>query len=244
MGNVTWIKPITRTINSAPIISLEKENLIKSLQSYGEKNAQDGVLKVEGGEIILNQLQDIKLINNKEDLLDQLSIDRNLCELLISNKSKGQVKVIFVTEALREWSDAKNEMRQGFINELILALPLKTAEFFERMILAMKLTEAEVIIYPSESASKDLSSDVLSITNYFNPELVITLGAKASSRVLKTTERLTSIHGQFFLRNINETTTFQVVPLFHPSIIETNLNMKKTAWADMQKIMKFLKKLP
>jgi uracil-DNA glycosylase family 4 len=61
--------------------------------------------------------------------------------------------------------------------------------------------------------------------------------------VLKSTDRLAQVHGQFFSRKIGEK-TFQVVPLFHPSIIETNQNMKKTAWADMQKIMKHLKKLP
>jgi hypothetical protein len=35
----------------------------------------------------------------------------------------------------------------------------------------------------------------------------------------------------------------QVAPLFHPSVIASNINMKKSTWADMQKIMQALGKV-
>jgi uracil-DNA glycosylase family 4 len=71
----------------------------------------------------------------------------------------------------------------------------------------------------------------------------VTLGANSTHKILKVQDRLTQLHGQFFNRKIENIGTFIVVPLFHPSIIENNQNMKKTAWTDMQKIMKQLKKL-
>jgi DNA polymerase len=112
------------------------------------------------------------------------------------------------------------------------------------MIKAMKLTAAEVVIYPVSIGDNDLSAEVMAITSFFQPEVVITLGAIASNKILKNNDRLSNTHGQFFTRKINSSVNFTVVPLFHPTIIESNQNMKKTAWADMQKIMKVLKKLP
>lgn len=70
------------------------------------------------------------------------------------------------------------------------------------------------------------------------------LRGEPPSKILKSNDRLSLVHGEFFTRKIGDETSIQVVPLFHPSIIETNQNMKKTAWVDMQKIMKHLKKLP
>jgi len=113
------------------------------------------------------------------------------------------------------------------------------------MIQAMKLESHEVMIFPLEAQDEvDGSSDVLRVAEYFRPEVVITLGANATSKILKSNDRLSIIHGQFFSRKYVDDSNFQIIPLFHPSIIETNQNMKKTAWGDMQKIMKYLKKLP
>ncbi|HLW56502.1 MAG TPA: hypothetical protein VKY27_03900, partial [Bacteriovoracaceae bacterium] len=89
-----------------------------------------------------------------------------------------------------------------------------------------------------------LFEDIVKLTKEYRPLVIITLGAKATSAVLKTNDRLAQVHGQFFNRKLIDSYEVQVVPLFHPNIIETNQNMKKTAWIDMQKIMKYLKKLP
>ncbi len=82
------------------------------------------------------------------------------------------------------------------------------------------------------------------IAAFYKPEVIVTLGAKATHKILKGQERLAMVHGQFFVRKIENVGTMTIVPLFHPSIIESNQNMKKTAWSDMQKIMQHLKKLP
>jgi uracil-DNA glycosylase family 4 len=112
------------------------------------------------------------------------------------------------------------------------------------MVTAMKLKPENVVVFSVDKDGEDNSRQVMEAAAFFRPEVIITLGAKAAHKILKGNDRLSNIHGQFFKRDIDEVGAFQVVPLFHPSIIETNQNMKKTAWADMQKIMKHLKKLP
>jgi uracil-DNA glycosylase family 4 len=166
-------------------------------------------------------------------------------DIILKNKNPHKVKALFVTEKFRKWEEASLELKSDFINELILAFPVKTAELFERMIYAMKFMSEEVIIIPLEDTNGiNCSSDIFKIAEFFRPEVIITLGSSATSGILKSSDRLSVIHGQFFSRKYTDQSTFQVIPLFHPSIIETNQNMKKTVWSDMQKIMKYLKKLP
>jgi Uracil DNA glycosylase superfamily len=213
----------------------EQVSIVESLKTFVEEKLESSTLKVEGGEIAL------------KDSTLQVPRFSSFFELKATlSKELPQKKplVLFVTETFRNEDEVAPELKEGFVNELIRGFPVKTAELFERMILAMKLIPDEVVLYPVEADGKDLSGEVMSIIGFMRPEVVITLGAKATHKILKNNDRLTLIHGQFFKRTINTDVSFQLVPLFHPSIIETNQNMKKTAWADMQKIMKHLKKLP
>jgi hypothetical protein len=191
-----------------------------------------------------HEWSDVKRHTSFESLKNQLKIDPRFLPLIFSGKEEGKVKALFVTEKFRSWEDVSMELRTGLINELLMGFPLKTAELFERMIKAMKLEASEVMIYPVEGSDEaDFSADVMAIAAFYGSDVIIPLGAKATNHILKSNDRLSVIHGQFFGRNIFDK-TLQVVPLFHPSIIETNQNMKKTAWADMQKIMQHLKKIP
>jgi hypothetical protein len=229
----------------------EKIQVIESLERFAQEKLEKEktpVFKIDGGEILFKERPDwsnAPKVQSTEELRSLLNLEGEFLDIVLSNKFPDEVKVVFVSEKFRSWSEARSDLQTGFINELIIAFPLKTAQLFERMITAMKLGPKEVIIFPVEgSDGRDFSDDVLALTAYFRPTLVITLGASATSKILKSNDRLSVIHGQFFPRNISAGQLVQIVPLFHPSIIETNQNMKKTAWADMQKIMKDLKKLP
>ena len=228
----------------------EKNQVIESLERFAhEKVEKEGsqILKVNGGEIVVKDTPDWSNIQSKtsDQLKNVLKLDSKYAEMILTSKVQGEVKVLFVTEKFRSWDEASAELKSGFINELIVAFPLKTAELFERMIAAMKLGPQEVMIFPVEGMdAQDFSEDVMTVAASFRPLVIVTLGAKATSKILKSNDRLSLVHGQFFTRKLSEGQTSQIVPLFHPSIIETNQNMKKTAWTDMQKIMKFLKKLP
>jgi len=225
----------------------EKKQVLESFERFAQEKTQgSGAFKADGAEVVVRPETEWNGINTYRDLnglMAGLSVNCAQSQLLLSEKVPGQVKVIFVTETLLPWEEAHKDLKVGFINELIAGLPPKTAEFFERMISAMKLSPEEVILYPVDVSGKDLAMEIMTIAAFMRPEVVITLGAKATQKILKSNDRLSLIHGQFFKRTINESYNFQVVPLFHPSIIETNQNMKKTAWTDMQKIMRHLKKL-
>lgn len=217
----------------------EKKQVIEALERF-----VDDTLKTTEEEVIkLTPSAEITIKKPAEWIASSgdYQLEKPFLDLLLGNKKN--VEVIFVTESLRNFAEVSGELKGTFIDQLLCGFPLKTAELFERMILAMKLVPEEVILYPSESSGQDLFADLLKLTSEFQPKVIMSLGAKATSTVLKNKDRLSLIHGQFFARE----TAFgsvQVVPLFHPNIIETNQNMKKTAWADMQKVMKFLKKIP
>ena len=159
------------------------------------------------------------------------------------------LKVLFLVENFRPWKELSGVPGETNLNSLDLAFEEKTAKLFLRMMKAMNFSQEEFMVYPLESQGlKDqltpLENDIREISHFFRPEIIVTLGAQATHKFLKITDRLSLIHGKFFLKELGEGYSVQVTPLFHPSIIEANLNMKKTAWLDMQKIMKFLKKIP
>lgn len=254
LGDSSWAKkgiPVKKAITPPKEAFSEKVQVIESLERFVQEKTEElktESLKLDGAELLIRPgpgWDEVRSFKSREELRDVLHLDQNLTDIILKDKSPDHVKALFISEKFRSWDEVKEELKEGFINELLAGFPLKTAELFERMILAMKLTPSEVIIFPVEGLDeKDYSLEVMEVAAFYRPEVVITLGAKATQRILKSNDRLSMIHGQFFSRKLGELGSVQVVPLFHPSIIETNLNMKKTAWNDMQKIMKHLKKLP
>lgn len=228
----------------------EKKMVLESLERFAQEKIQEtphSFIPVEGGEIVFKKdpLWDLEAgYSDSMDLFEALTADSDVILRLLENKIPEDVKVIFVSESFLPLSEMEVSDQNNLLNELLTGFPLKTAELFEKMIKAMKLDPKEVIFYAIEEDGQDLSPDIVKIASLYRPEVIITLGAKATQKLLGEQNRLSLVHGQFFKRDIQKLISFDIVPLFHPSIIETNQNMKKTAWADMQKIMRHLKKLP
>ena len=225
----------------------EREQVLTSLEQFAqEKASTQEPLKFPGGEIAIKPepgWEEVIIPGSFEELSIHLTLSPDLKELSLNKKKIGQLKALFVSENFRTWEEIQPELTEGFINEILPAFPLKTSELFTRMLQAMKFDPQEILLYPSERAGESLAQEVIEVAGFYQPEVIITLGAKATHRILKTQERLSMVHGQFFQRRIGPSLNIPVVPLFHPSIIENSPGMKKTAWADMQKIMKHLKKL-
>jgi hypothetical protein len=253
-GDASWVKKPTRpSVKPLPPKEefSEKVQVIESLERFAQEKVtelQTNIIKLDGGEVHVKAepvWDNLQSFTSAESLKASLKLEPEFQKIVLQDKEPLVVKAIFVSEKFRSWDEVSLELKSGFINELIVGFPLKTAELFYRMIMAMKLEAHEVIVYPVEGLDEsDFSQEVMEVAAFYKPEVIITLGAKATQKILKSNDRLSMVHGQFFNRKLGEKGSFQVVPLFHPSIIETNQNMKKTAWADMQKIMKHLKKLP
>lgn len=251
-GEVDWDFPISENQpleNKAPSeVFTEKGQILESLERFAQEKISpipDKILKVAGGEVALKTdpiWSGVGKAQSLDDLKSKLSINEQIFDLITRNKQLP-LKVLFVAENFRQWDEFSAELKSDLIDCILPAFPAKTSEFFSKMISAMKLSSSEFLIYPSENEGNDLGKEVMEVAAYFLPEVIVTLGASATHKILKTQERLSLVHGQFFNREIENIGICTIVPLFHPSIIETNQNMKKTAWVDMQKIMRHIKKL-
>ena len=251
-GDVNWARKITlkkvRPAEASGQFS-EKGQVLESLERFAQEKFEENestTLKIPGGEINFKAdpvWDGIVLAKSYEELTKSLSIEAKSLEICLQSKIPGKVRIMFVPESFRSFEEFSAELKDGFLGQLIPAFPLKTAELFSRMLAAMKLEDQEVVIYPTMMKDHDIADEVMKVAGYYRPEIIVTLGANPTHKILRGQERLTLVHGQFFNRKIENIGTFIVVPLFHPSIIENNQNMKKTAWSDMQLIMRHLKKL-
>ncbi len=127
-------------------------------------------------------------------------------------------------------------------DEFLHCFTAPVAELFQKMVQAMKLEPADYVLAVlkderGEKTPQELWEEVW----WTAPRYVVPLGAKACHAFLGPRERLAAIHGKFFPLSAFPSET-QVVPLFHPGVIATNLNMKKSTWGDMQKLMQALGK--
>ena len=249
-GEVHWLakEAIDHKVELSTSVDFsEKKQVLDSLERFAQdKIEQSPVNKIEipGGEILKKAdptWDAIHLASSKASLLSDLTVDRETIKVCLDAKEAGKIRLIFVPESFRPYEEYSGDLKEeAAVNGLLPFFPLKTAELFSRMIGAMKLKPEEVLVFASQYQDKDISAEVMKIVAFFKPEVIVTLGAAPTQKILKGQERLTQVHGQFFTRKIEGVGSFTVVPLFHPSIIENNLNMKKAAWTDMQKIMSHL----
>ncbi len=255
-GQVSWIQgtPVKRVatpkeegVKLKEAFS-EKQQVIESLERFVEEKTQNvkiPIIPVSGGEVGLKKTE---MHEHSFELKNLSSLKEHISPQAFSQiekivEGKSELEILFITESFRAESERENlENPSDLMKSFLPCLPAKTSELFERMVMAMKIEAKNTILIGLENEGEDLLKAVVSVVEYLKPQIVVTLGAKSTQKILKNNDRLTMVHGQYFTRKMGEYTA-QIVPLFHPSIIETNQNMKKTAWIDMQKIMKTLKKV-
>ena len=111
------------------------------------------------------------------------------------------------------------------------------SDMLGRMILAMDLPEGSFI-----RASGD--EDVFETIAKYRPQVVVTLGAKATNLLLGRKEKLAKVHGKQFKANLSfhggEKLEVNFIPVFHPDYLEINPAMKRSAWIDLQKVLEYL----
>ena len=241
------LKPVPRPVEAKIIIReeySEKTQVIESLGRFVEEKAKETetkTIKIDGGEIAFKPdsgWEDIPEAQDQAELMEFLTLDPEALQALIAPKAASQVQILFVTEAFNP--DVSGE-RPGMQNELQYCFPTKTVEFAERMIGAMKIPLDQMVFYPIDNDGQDLGEEVMAVARYFKPSVIVTFGAKAANTILKRNDKLSLFQGQFFHRVVGDEDKFTIVPLYHPFILETNPNMKKLTWENMQKIMAHLK---
>jgi DNA polymerase len=159
-----------------------------------------------------------------------------------SSSGEKNIDILFVSDTLKE--------EEGNV----VFLPKRQQDLLDKMISAMKLDPES---YKLTVGIKCLpKSDSLTATSklsrecighlweeilLYRPKFVISLGALATNQIREEKARLTDIHGKFFpLKVENQSFECTLVPIFHPSLLLINQQMKRTTWYDLQKVMRKL----
>lgn len=146
---------------------------------------------------------------------------------------QGEIDIIFF--GLDEIEESE------FPDFLPLSMIESDQDIMGRMIKAMKISSGRFIRVPF--IKKDAKEFIFSCCAHFKPSLLVPLGAAATKLCLDKQVRLANVHGVFHSIQTEvdgKTQVIETMPLFHPKLLEVNESMKKTAWADMQKAIKFL----
>jgi uracil-DNA glycosylase family 4 len=219
----------------------EKESVVKSFSEFVKEELKESqVDKIVMGGV---EIQSTEASNKASH---QLSVQLSATELVEKMKElegdSGRfegliagtpIKVMFVTKSL---VTAEQELELSF-NQLRYCFEGSAAMLFEKMIAAMKLNPQDVYISATQSVDEEDRFDLLkNEIQIIQPNLIISLGAVATNKLIDKKERLSRVHGQFYEFMIEEK-THTLMPLFHPEYLLINPNMKKLAWEDMQQAM-------
>lgn len=128
-------------------------------------------------------------------------------------------------------------------------------DLLHKMILAMKLDSSEFKRIPLNPALESISNlednlqnpdiefqKMLDLIKDEAPLYVISLGATVTNLLLGRREKMSAIHGKFYKLQAHDW-NYQLMPLFHPEFLLINPNMKRTAWIDLQEVMRLLGKI-
>jgi uracil-DNA glycosylase family 4 len=235
----------------------ERKQVLESLQDFAQKKLDDaGKTQVNFENIAITKKEpaqeaDELLIDGAEKLTQEEFEEmfshaevQGIEERYLDSRlqKSDSVKVLFVTDKFRspdEIEEAQDEFDYFFEAE--------TAALFRKMVTAMKLDSSEFLISAVGDEHEQDFDFLEEELAYFTPEVVMTLGATASNKLLGTKQRLSAIHGNFYTKGIkyfdSSSVVLAICPIFHPEFLRINPNMKKTAWEDMQKVMKKLNKI-
>ncbi|EPZ49426.1 uracil-DNA glycosylase domain protein [Bacteriovorax sp. BAL6_X] len=175
----------------------------------------------------------IKVNNDINKFLSQYSTSWDLESIPGFKDYQGEVDIIFF---------GLDEIEEGELPDFLpLSMIESDQDIMGRMIKAMKISSGRFIRVPF--IKKDAREFLFTCCAHFKPRLLISLGAAATNLCLDKRVRLANVHGEFHSIQIEVDGNAQlidVMPLFHPKLLEVNESMKKTAWTDMQKAIKFL----
>jgi uracil-DNA glycosylase len=232
----------------APVLT-EKAVVLESFARFAQEKIEESPtqsLQFDGGEIVKREDPNsipytTRFANRAQwEAQQRERLGERAWNTLSQNKKP---LVLFVGEALQSPTVLDTPV-EGVRTEFSLALPLAVADLFQKMVYAMKLTSEEYVLSAlSDAKGERTAEDLLEEIHWWSPAFVVPLGAQATQAILGSRERLAMVHGKFFPAPRMPESKIQIAPLFHPSVIASNANMKKATWTDMQKIMQALGKI-
>lgn len=134
-------------------------------------------------------------------------------------------------------------------NDVELDQEVAGDDLLSKMISAMNLScGVGKVFLKKDSDAADLTWHNLMayfIQNNFDHLVIVTMGAFTTNTALGKKERLSKIHGRpfektYWQQDVEQKLQVTLFPVFHPDILQINPNMKRSAWLDLQKVMKFV----
>lgn len=221
---------------------ISKEEALISMKEFTSKMLGED----ESAKVVLNDVEIKRQRDLAEYKLSGVDLLSDLGELwsdfssrLEMIKKSHSVKVVFVV------SDFK---LQNMEDRFHLCLEVEESKLLKKMIEAMKLSLDEVWITACSASSDIFSKDesdriIHSEILYFNPKVIITLGAIATHYFMQKNTRLSLVQSEYFSYSIeykDKITDYSYMPMFHPEYLLINPNMKRKSWEGMQKLMERL----
>lgn len=219
-GHASKLPPIDQEAAQAPS---ERKSLLQSFGRFVSDSAdEESKVSFKGGEVrSKNVVSDLNL--KEEDFVS--SVQPRLIDSL-----GEKTMVIFLGECPKDYN-AEAPM-DNLLGKMISAMKLAPEHFCRAF-----------ITKDSDVSHEEWLGLLKQIPPHKEELIVVTLGALATNTVLQKKERLSRIHGKEFVINVSGSSRDQnlrVFPVFHPDILQINPNMKRSAWLDLQKVMKVL----
>lgn len=236
----------------------EKSLIMDSLNHYISdkfEESKEETLAIPGGK--LKKIENKTLSEHRCQELDQEKL-RQLCDEAIQTGSSSKryiknctpnIDILFISDFFKPNSEIHESMENAFLGDIIpYFFSGDACLLFSNMAKAMGISEDKMAITsPLMSLQENEEKETLELfyqdIAFFNPKMIISLGAKTVKMLLKERKRIADVHGQLFKRDLNiedRMSTFTIMPLFHPGFLVANPNMKKAAWIDLQKAMKLI----
>ena len=210
---------------SEPVENNEKKNILSSFEKFvsenGDENNEGREVSFPGGKVVSKDIAGDKVFD-----LEKLKSSTGDNVVFFDDYDKDKIKVVFICEKPKDMRE--DNQGQDLLSKMIAAMNMPKEEYL-RVFIA-KDDE------PQENCSfvmKEL------LTN--KPLTVVTMGAFATNSFTRKKDRLSKIHGklsEFHFVSGGLSTSVSHFPVFHPDLLTINPNMKRSAWIDLQKVMK------
>lgn len=184
-------------------------------------------------------------VKHQDDSLQKITSEIRECRLCPLCKTRTQTvpgvgnpraRLMFVGEAPGADEDKQGEPFVGkagqLLTRMIAAMGLKREDVFIANVLKCRPPDNRT---PLPAEVEKCEPYLLRQIDMIRPEVICSLGAVASSTLLKTETSISKLRGTF--HSYHDT---PLMPTFHPSYLLRNPAAKKDVWEDLQKVMKRL----
>ena len=185
----------------------------------------------------------------KAGSLDELALSIQSCHLCDLSKSRSQsmsgygnsdADIMFVDYSVSQTQDSSNSYYSGRSGEILKnmiekVLYLSLEDVYITHSVKCKPLGANK---PSESELDSCSAYLFSQIEFINPKVIVTLGDEAYSHLTKDRDNFENVRGHMI-----DFRDSKLIPIYHPSHLLKNPELKKVTFADLKTIKSTLMRI-